>query len=56
MIITRQNGEKLIIGDKIKITVLDSSGHTARLGIDADKSIPIYREEIYNKIHAKKEK
>jgi len=47
LIITRRPGEKIILGDDITITVMEVSGQTVRVGIDAPKSLPIYREEIW---------
>lgn len=37
------------IGDGIKVTVLDVYGDKARIGIDADPSIPIVREDAKNR-------
>jgi carbon storage regulator len=47
LIITRRPGEKIVLGDEITLTVMEVSGQTVRLGIDAPKSLPIYREEIW---------
>jgi carbon storage regulator len=47
LIITRRPGEKIVLGDDITFTVMEVSGQTVRLGIDAPKSLPIYREEIW---------
>lgn len=47
LIITRRPGEKIILGDDISVTVMEVSGQTVRIGIDAPKSLPIYREEIW---------
>jgi carbon storage regulator len=47
LIITRRPGEKIILGDDITITVMEVSGQTVRVGIDAPKALPIYREEIW---------
>lgn len=47
LIITRRPGEKIVLGDDITVTVMEVSGQTVRLGIDAPKSLPIYREEIW---------
>ncbi len=47
LIITRRNGEKIALGDDITIQVLDIAGNTVRIGIDAPRSLPVYREEIW---------
>ena len=47
LVLTRKVDEKIIIGDTITITVVAVRGNTVRLGIDAPRSIPVYREEIY---------
>jgi carbon storage regulator len=47
LILTRRQGERVIIGDEILITVLGVSGHSVRLGIDAPEGVSIYREEIW---------
>ena len=50
LILTRKPGESLYIGDNIKVIVVEVKGSQVRLGIDADKSLRIYREEIYVQI------
>ena len=50
LIITRRPGEKLMIGDDIVIEVIEVSGSSVRIGIQAPKSIPVYREEIYTAV------
>lgn len=47
LIITRRPGEKIVLGDDITVTVMEVSGQTVRLGIDAPKELPVYREEIW---------
>lgn len=50
LILTRRIGETIVIGDDIRVTVLSVSGNQIKLGFVAPESIPIHREEIYNKI------
>jgi len=48
--LTRRVGEMIMIGNDVKITILQVKGNQVRIGIDAPKKIPVHREEIYNKI------
>ncbi len=50
LILTRRSGEKITIGDDVKITVIQINSNQVRIGIDAPKSIPVHREEIKEKI------
>jgi carbon storage regulator len=45
--ITRRVGERIVIGDDIVLYVQEVSGSTVRLGIEAPRSTPVYREEIW---------
>ncbi len=50
LVLTRRVGEVIVIGDGIKITVVDICGLRVKLGIVADESIPVHRGEIWEKI------
>jgi carbon storage regulator len=45
--ISRRAGERIILGDDVVIEVMEVRGQTVRIGIDAPRSLPIYREEIW---------
>jgi carbon storage regulator len=48
--LTRKQNESIIIGDDIKITVLNDPQGQVRLGIEASDNMEIWREEIYEQI------
>ena len=50
LVLSRKTDESLLIGDDIKVTVLDIRGGQVRIGISAPASVKIHREEIYDKI------
>ena len=50
LVLSRKNGQKLIIDDKIEIVVIESSYNSVKLGIVAPKNVTILREEIYREI------
>ena len=46
LILRRKAGETLLIGDEIRITVMDVYEGGVRLAIDAPKRIPVLRSEL----------
>jgi carbon storage regulator len=50
LVLTRKTGQKLIIGNDIEVIILETRGDSVKLGIEAPKSVSIYREEIYQEI------
>ncbi|MBO8126911.1 MAG: carbon storage regulator CsrA [Firmicutes bacterium] len=50
LVLTRKVDESIIIGDNIKITVVDVRNDQVKLGITAPREIPVHREEVYQEI------
>lgn len=48
--LSRKANESIMIGNDIEITVLEVKGEQVKIGINAPKSIPVYREEVYEQI------
>ena len=46
LVLSRKLGEKIFINDNICITVVDIDRGKIRLGIDAPRDVPIYRQEL----------
>lgn len=50
LVLTRRRDESIMIGDNVRITIVDVRGDQVKIGIDAPRSVPVHREEIYREI------
>ncbi|NIA29994.1 MAG: carbon storage regulator CsrA [Actinobacteria bacterium] len=50
LVLTRKAGETIAIGKDIRISIVEIDGRSVRVGIEAPKSVTIYRGEIYEKV------
>ena len=48
--LARKINQSIMIGSDIEITLLEIKGDQVKIGINAPKSVPIYRKEIYMQI------
>jgi carbon storage regulator len=56
LVLTRKKNESIVLNDNIEITIVDVQGDQVRVGINAPKSISIYRKEIFLEIQAENKK
>jgi carbon storage regulator len=40
-----------MIGDEVEVSVLAIMGEKVRIGIQAPRSVPVFRKEVYVEIH-----
>ena len=58
LVLSRKNQEAVAIGGSggldrlLRVTVLEISGNSVRLGFDGDRDIPIHRWEVWERILA----
>lgn len=50
LVLTRKTGQSIRIGENIVIKILYVEGAQVKIGIEAPKGIPIFREELYGKL------
>lgn len=55
LVLSRTPGTSVIIGDNVIVKIIKIRGNQAMIGFDVPKNIPVYREEIYNKIKSQDE-
>lgn len=49
LVLARRVDEEIVIGDDIRVTVLEVRGNQVRLGVVAPQSVRVLREEIVNR-------
>ena len=52
LVLTRKVGESIRIGDDIEVVVTSIEQNKVKIGIRSPRQIPVYREELYQKIQA----
>ncbi len=55
LVLTRKSNQSIMIGDEIEISVLSVMGDKVRIGIQAPRSVPVYRHEVYVAIQRERE-
>jgi carbon storage regulator len=53
LVLTRKNGQSIMLGDDVEITVISNDGTKVRLGIQAPADVSIHRSEIYREIQTR---
>jgi carbon storage regulator len=52
LVLTRKSNQSIMIGDDIEVSVLAIMGEKVRIGIQADRTVPVFRKEVYLEIQA----
>ena len=50
LILSRKENQKIRIGNNIVLNIISISENNVKIGIEADKSVKIFREEVYEQI------
>lgn len=51
LVLSRKQGESVVINDEITVQIMEIRGDRVRLGIYAPKEVPIHRSEVWETIH-----
>ena len=50
LVLTRKANQSIMIGDGIQVSVLAVMGEKVRIGIEAPRSVPVFRQEVWLEI------
>ena len=50
LVLMRRTGEKLCLGSDVEISILEVRGDSVKIGIQAPRSVQVWRKEIYDEI------
>lgn len=46
LVLTRNEGQTILIGDDVRVTVVSTKGGQVRFGIEAPRDVTVLREEL----------
>ncbi|MDR2049675.1 MAG: carbon storage regulator CsrA, partial [Treponema sp.] len=52
LILSRKINEKIMIGSDISISIIEIRGDQVRIGVDAPKTVKVFRQEVFDAIMA----
>ena len=52
LILSRKINEKIMIGEDISISIIEIRGDQVRIGVDAPKTVKVFRREVFDAIMA----
>jgi carbon storage regulator len=51
LVLRRKQNESIVIGGDIRVVVIDFDRDHVKLGIEAPRDVPVYRNEVYEEIN-----
>ena len=52
LILSRKINEKIMIGEDISISIIEIRGDQVRIGVNAPKTVKVFRQEVFDAILA----
>lgn len=52
LVLSRKRGEEIVIGDLIRVVVIDIRGDQCRIGVEAPTQVSVHRSEVLERIKA----
>ena len=55
LVLSRNKGQRIIIGEDIEVVVVEIRGDRVKLGFIGPAEVPIHREEVFRRIQPQRE-
>ncbi|MDR2663859.1 MAG: carbon storage regulator CsrA [Treponema sp.] len=52
LILSRKINERIMIGEDISVSIIEIRGDQVRIGVDAPKTVKVFRQEVFDAIKA----
>lgn len=56
LVLSRKINQSIVIGEDIEVMVIEIKGDTVKIGLKAPRSVPVYRQEVYEEIRAENQR
>ena len=56
LVLSRKEGERIMIDSRIQVTILAVRGNRVRLGVIAPEEVAIHREEVFRRVELERQK
>lgn len=53
LVLSRKPKQSIMIGDEVRVVVISCDGDHVKLGVEAPRSIPVHRFEVYEELSSK---
>ena len=50
LILSRKVNEKIMIGDDVVLTIIETRGEQVKIGVEAPKSVKVFRHEVFDAV------
>lgn len=54
LVLSRREEETIVIGDDVRVTLVEIRGDKVRLGVEAPEHVPVHRLEVYESLKAER--
>lgn len=55
LVLTRKVDEQIVVGDDVRITVLEIRGGKVKLGFECDGKVSVHRLEVFERIQSERQ-